>query len=248
MFTTEERDELRKELLQTAQADPRIAGAAITGSASLGNEDGWSDIDLAFGVRDEADIASTVADFSERMYRDYHALHHLDVWSGRWDYRVFLLPSTLQVDLAFAPADDFGARAPSFKLVFGTAVKQLEVAPTRAEEVIGLAWLYALHARSSIARGKFWQAEYMISAMRDQVLALACVHRGLTAREGRGMDRLPVEVTAPLQDALVRSLDTDELLRAFRVIMSGLVREMRSFEQELAVRLEQTLHDLLLAA
>ncbi len=62
------------------------------------------------------------------------------------------------------------------------------------------------------------------------------------------MDRLPVEVTAPLQDALVRSLDTDELLRAFRVSMSGLVREMRSFEQELAVRLEQTLHDLLLVA
>ena len=61
-------------------------------------------------------------------------LHHLDVWSGRWDYRVFLLPSTLQVDLAFVPAEDFGARAPTFKLVFGTAVEQLEVASTSAEE------------------------------------------------------------------------------------------------------------------
>jgi hypothetical protein len=26
-----------------------------------------------------------------------------------------------------------------------------------------MGWLYALHARSSIARGRVWQAEYMIS-------------------------------------------------------------------------------------
>ncbi len=244
MFTIEEREQLRSELIQTAQQDPRITGAAITGSASVGNEDRWSDVDLAFGVRSDADIAAVLADFSARMYRNHHALHHLDVLSGKWVYRVFLLPSTLQVDLAFAPASDFGARAPTFRLVFGAAVERPPATPTGTEELIGLAWLYALHARSCIARGKFWQAEYMVSAIRDQLFALACVHRGLPAREGRGMDRLPADFTVPLQSSLVRSLDRDELLRAFRIVMTGLLREMRTFEPELAARLEPTLQSL----
>jgi hypothetical protein len=232
------------ELLQAAQADPRITGVAITGSASVDKEDRWSDIDLAFGVGEEAAVETSLADFSGRMYRDHHALHHLDVRSGRWIYRVFLLPSTMQVDLAFAPAADFGARATTFRLVSGTAVELRPVARASAEELTGWAWLYALHARSAIARGKFWQAEYMISAMRDQVLALACVRCGLPAREGRGLDDLPAEVTAPLQAALVRSMEAGELLRAFQVVSTGLVREMRSVTPELTSRLEPTLHAL----
>jgi hypothetical protein len=121
MFTPAERERLRSELIELARADPRISGGAITGSATLGQEDRWSDIDLAFGVRDSSAIAGTLADFSERMYRDHHALHHLDVASGAWIYRVFLLPSTLQVDLAFVSEAEFGARAPTFRLAFGTA-------------------------------------------------------------------------------------------------------------------------------
>src|ERR671935_220226 len=73
--------------------------------------------------------------------------------------------------------------------------------------LIGYAWLYALHARSSLARGRLWQAEYMVSAMRDQALALACLRHGLPAREGRGIDLLPSEITAPLEEALVRRIE-----------------------------------------
>ncbi len=45
------------------------------------------------------------------MYHDYGAIHHLDVLSGKWIYRVFLLPNSVQVDLAFVPSAEFGARA-----------------------------------------------------------------------------------------------------------------------------------------
>src|SRR5215211_1769706 len=111
MFTVNDRQALRLALIEAARVDPRISGAAITGSASVGKEDRWSDVDLAFGVHEGSEVATTLADYSERMYRDYHALHHVDVSRGTWIYRVFLLANTLQVDLAFAPAADFGARA-----------------------------------------------------------------------------------------------------------------------------------------
>jgi hypothetical protein len=240
LFSTEERAALRKELIQIARADARITGAAITGSASVGKEDRWSDIDLAFGVREGSEVETTLVDFSERMYHDHHALHHVDVPSDAWIYRVFLLPSTLQVDLAFAPATDFGARAPTFRLVFGTAV-EIPPVPPSAEQLIGYAWLYALHARSSIARARPWQAEYMLSAMRDQIFMLACLRHGLPAREGRGWDQLPAEIAAPLQETLVRDLSVDELRRAFRAATGGLISQMRAAAPELSARLEPAL-------
>ena len=42
------------------------------------------------------------------------------------------------------------------------------------------------------------------------------------------MDALPAHVAAPLQEALVRSLDAKELLRAFRAATSGLIGEIRA--------------------
>ena len=99
MFTPEERAHLRTELLECASRDARITGAAITGSAAEEREDRWSDIDLAFGVADAAELPSVLSDWTARMYDQHLALHHLDVKSGAWIYRVFLLPSTLQVDL-----------------------------------------------------------------------------------------------------------------------------------------------------
>jgi len=56
MFTPEERAHLRSDLLERAACDCRISGAAITGSATTGREDRWSDIDLALGVVDAAEL------------------------------------------------------------------------------------------------------------------------------------------------------------------------------------------------
>ena len=49
------------------------------------------------------------------MYREHGAVHHFDVNIGAWIYRVFLLHIGLQVDLAFAPASEFGERAHTFR-------------------------------------------------------------------------------------------------------------------------------------
>src|SRR5262245_17875334 len=98
MFTPEDRDDLRSQLLEAASGDGRISGAAITGSAAVGGEDRWSDIDLAFVIGNPDESQNTLKDWTERMYERHRALHHVDVVAGTWVYRVFLLASTLQVD------------------------------------------------------------------------------------------------------------------------------------------------------
>jgi predicted nucleotidyltransferase len=84
MFTPEERAHLRSDLLDYASRDSRISGAAITGSAAEEREDPWSDIDLAFGVFDAAELPNVLFDWTARMYHQHLALHHLDVKSGVW--------------------------------------------------------------------------------------------------------------------------------------------------------------------
>jgi hypothetical protein len=240
----EERERLREVLVAAARADDRITGVAITGSAAYGTVDRWSDIDLAFGIADPSRLQEALGEWTDQMYQRHGAVHHFDVLRGAWIYRVFLLQSTLQVDLAFSPAAEFGAAGPAFRLLFGVSVEGPHVPPPAAAELIGLGWLHALHARSCIERGKPWQAEFMISAVRDHALALASLRHGLPPVQGRGMDRLPPSVTAAFEGALVRSFDVDELRRAFRVATEGLLIEIRHSDPTLAGRLEGPLTEL----
>ena len=77
MFSLEERRRLKSELLGSVPLDRRITGAAITGSAAIGREDRWSDIDLAFGVTNVADLTGVVSDWTAVMYERYRAVHHV---------------------------------------------------------------------------------------------------------------------------------------------------------------------------
>ena len=244
MFSPEERDQLREQIVAAARADKRITGAAMTGSSALGTQDAWSDIDLFFGVRDAEQLAGAMSDMTDLMYREHGALHHFDVVAGPATYRVFLVGSTLQVDLAFTPASSFGAVAPSFKVLFGEAVERMPIAPAMAMSLLDYGWLYALHARSSIERGRVWQAEYMISLIRDQAMAAACLRHGLPAREGRGVDRLPPNEKQRLEGALVRSLELAELRRAMRAAIDCLVDEVSQIDAALAARIEPALREL----
>jgi hypothetical protein len=242
MFTTDRRDEVRTLLLARARDDARISGAAITGSAASDAEDRWSDIDLLFGVADCAAVAEVLGEWSDFVHRELGALHHFDVHAGAATYRAFLLADGLEVDLAFTPATRFGPLASgAFRIVFGHAAERPAPAPADPEHLIGLAGHHALHARVSVERGDVWQAEYRISGVRDQVIALACLRLGLPAAYAKGADALPEDITGPLEDALPASLDRAELLRALKAATSALVRELKENDPPLAGALGRAL-------
>jgi hypothetical protein len=131
----------------------------------------------------------------------------------------------LQFDLSVAPASQFRALGPEFRLLFGEAATPTPVPPPQAEQLFGYAVHHALRARFCIERGRLWQAEYWFSAVRDYALSLACRRRGLPAHHGRGFDLLPEDVRHTAADALTRSLDRTELLRALRCAVDLLLVE-----------------------
>ncbi|ADB30749.1 hypothetical protein Kfla_1654 [Kribbella flavida DSM 17836] len=244
MFTTEQRAALRDHLIAEARADERITGLALTGSAAADAEDEWSDIDLYLGLAPGADQAAVLADWTDRMYADRGCVAHTDLRVRGTIYRVFYLADTLQVDIAFAPDGEFGPLGPAFRPVFGSPRELQRFAGPAADDLIGMGWLYALHVRSSIARGRGWQAEYMLSGLRDQILMLACLRHELPPGEGRGYHRLPPAITQPVEATLVRSLDAAELTRAFRAAIEVFLVEVAAADAELARRLSGPLREL----
>jgi hypothetical protein len=244
MFTSRDREALRAGLLEAARNDPRITGAAITGSAARDGEDPWSDIDLMLGLAAASDLPAVMESWTQVMYGEHGAVHHLDVSRGATIYRVFLLGSTLQVDIAFAVPGDFRATSPAFRLVFGQPAEEQFTPPPQPAGLVGLGWLYALHARSSLARGRVWQAEYMISGMREHVMALMCLRYGTVPHQGRGLDDLPPEALGSLAGSLPGSAGAPELWRALRVVTRALLSEARLADEDLAVRLAGPLQEL----
>jgi predicted nucleotidyltransferase len=113
------------------------------------------------------------------------------------------------VDLAFAirgqlgPALDrwtmrlyqeFGALH-HWDLPSGSLVYRVFLLPGWLE--VDIAFIAEAEFGPRIERRRWWQAEYWISGVRDQVLALASLRLGYPAAHARGAHLLPSQVTAP---------------------------------------------------
>jgi hypothetical protein len=243
VFAVKDRDGISKRVLEVASSDTRVVAGAVVGSLAHDEGDRWSDLDLTFGVADGVPISDVLEDWTRILIGEFDAVHLFDLPAGASIYRVFLLPGCLQFDLSFAPASQFGASGPKFRLLFGAAVEKSYARPPLAQELFGYAVHHALRARFCIERGRYWHAEYWTSGVRDYALSLACRRRDLPAHYGRGFDDLPASVLDSFKDALVRSLDRGELLRALSCSIAGLLREAGEV-QELADKVEAQLRKL----
>jgi hypothetical protein len=224
MFSAEYRERVWEWLVERARGDRRVVAAAAVGSSASGG-DRWSDLDLAFAVADGVAVEAVLADWTRAVGDEFDGAVLFDLPVGSTIYRVFLLAGALQVDLSLAPAAEFGARGPRFRLLFGEAVEKPWAGPPSMEFEFGLAVHHAVRGQLCIERGRLWQAEYWISALRDHALTVACLRRGLETSYGRGFDALPAEVRDAMAGALVGELTDDGLRRALAAATAGLLRE-----------------------
>jgi hypothetical protein len=236
VFTVEQRNALRDRVLQLAQADARVVAGAAVGSLAVGQGDRFSDLDLTFAVADEVPIGTVLGDWTSTLGDESAAIQLTDLAVGSTIYRVFLLPEALQFDLSMTPASEFRAAGPRFRLLFGKTAAGISDAhrpapsvfiptPLNAHDLFGWGVIYGLHARACIARGRVWQAEHYVGAVRDHALSLACLSRELAAAQARGYDDLPPETIAQFAHAHVGVLAPAALRTALSACLSALVRE-----------------------
>lgn len=227
MFTIEQRDALQERILTMASNDPRIVAGAAVGSLALGGGDQQSDLDLTFAVADDASVVEVIDDWSRTLADDMGAVPLVDLQRGSITYRVFLLQDLLQFDLSMAPASRFAPAGPRFRLLFGQIAEGQSnaAAPPISADLFGWGVIYALHVRACIERGRVWQAEHYIGAVRDHALALACLRLGLPAVQARGYDELPQDVLAGFEATRVKSHEPEHLRGCLAAAVRELLRE-----------------------
>ena len=227
MFTVEQRDALREHVLQLAEEDERVIAAAAVGSLAVDGGDRFSDLDLTFGIAHHVPVADVLDEWTRKLIDELDAVHLADLERSPTTYRVFLLPDLLQFDLSMTPAAQFRPAGPRFRLLFGeTAAGESDVSrPPVGGELFGWGVIYALHARACIERGRLWQAEHYVGAVRDHALSLACLRQGLPAVQARGYDDLPAETLARFEDAHVVAVEPGALRAALAASVVALMRE-----------------------
>jgi hypothetical protein len=238
VFTVEQRDALREYMLQLAEEDERVAAGAAVGSLAVDGGDRFSDLDLTFAIADDVPTTEVLDDWTRTLIGERDAVQLADLESGPTTYRVFLLPDALQFDLSMTPAAEFRPAGPRFRLFFGeTAAGDGEASaprvagnlfiptPSVAHDVFGWGVIYALHGRTCIERGRVWQAEHYVGAVRDHALSLACLREGLPAVHARGYDDLSAETLARFEQAHVSALETGPLRAALAASVLALTSE-----------------------
>jgi hypothetical protein len=236
VFTVEQRDALRRRVLRLAEADERVVAGAVVGSLAVDAADRYSDLDLTFGIAAPVPVADVLDDWTRTFVDELEAVHLVDLERGPTIFRVFLLPDVLQLDLSMTPAAQFRPAGPRFRLLFGATapsegatspvVGDLFIStPTVAGSIFGWGVIYALHARACIERGRVWQAEHYVGAVRDHALSLACLLQGLPAAQARSYDELPAESLARSEAAHVGSVDPAALRSALAASVVALMRE-----------------------
>jgi hypothetical protein len=226
LFTIEQRDAVRDRILELARDDKRIVAGAAVGSLALGGGDRFSDLDLTFAVAGGAAVTEVLEDWTRTLSQKLAAVPLLDLERGPTTYRVFLLEHGLQFDLSMTPAPQFVPGGPRFRLLFGETVGP-GIAPSepQASDLFGWGVIYALHSRACIGRGRLWQAEHYIGAVRDHALSLACLRTGLVAVQARGYDDLPPDVLARFDQTHIGSLEPERLRQALAAATRALLDE-----------------------
>jgi hypothetical protein len=227
VFTVAQRDALHEHVLRLADGDERVVSGAVVGSLAVGaGGDPFSDLDLTFSVADHVSVADVLDDWTRNLIEERDAVQLVDVARDSAVYRVFLLPDALQFDLSLTPAADFVPRGQRFRLLFGeTAGEVQSPAPPRADDLFGWGVVYALHARSSIQRGRSWQAEHYVGAVRDHALSLACLRERVPPVQARGYDDLSGETLARFENSHIGTLDPTALRAALTAAVRALMRE-----------------------
>jgi hypothetical protein len=238
VFTLEQRDALRERVRRLAEEDERVVAGAVVGSLAVDAGDHFSDVDLTFGIAEHVQVADVLDDWTRLLIDELDAVQLAELERGPTTYRVFLLPDALQFDLSMTPAAEFRPAGPRFRILFGATAPDESGTPTPpvagtlfistpavAGDIFGWGVIYALHARGCIERGRVWQAEHYIGAVRDHALSLACLREGVTAVQARGYDDLSAETLARSGGAHVGAVEPGALRAALAVSIAALTRE-----------------------
>lgn len=236
-FQRSERAQVFERVVAIASEDARVTGGAVVGSLAGNKEDEWSDIDLTFGIKSGIEVMDILQEWTEALKCDFSVIDFFDLKFDTAVYRVFLFSNGLELDLSVVPEINYRATTQDFRLLFGKSNKPAISANADVKTLIGLGWHHVLHANSAICRRKPWQAEYWISALRDHIISMKCIHLELPSVYGKGADSLSSRQLKGLESTLIKSLELSHLRVALVALTKLFILEVQRNNKKLGDKL-----------
>lgn len=218
VFTAQQRQDVANRLLGAAEESEELIAGAVVGAAAAGALDALTGIDLMFAAAPDLTIGEVRDIWGERMYREFGAIHHTGDDAGV----VYLLPDLLTARTAIVPAARFGPRqGEPFHQVFGQVVPQ-PAARYRTTDLVGPAWLAALHTRAALLRGDGASAARALGDLREALIALAGARTGAPPGYLEPADRDRIRATE------TGSRDAGTVAKAFGLAVQLLDAELQA--------------------
>lgn len=252
LFTPKYRQRVLERLIAHFQSDARIAGVLIVGSAAVGFDDGYSDIDLCVVVANEAERSAVFKDWGKRLHNLFFVLHHLDVVKGEKGLlHVFLLEGFLEVDLGFESLETLTARRTRWRVAYdhsGTLEELLRTSWEKSQKNrnhlirnqyknrLDAVWHYIMHAVVAVQRNLPWKAIAEIEELRRQVIELRGLRENLETKRYRYVDRLSPEFLKTLHQTFVSPQSSSaDIMTAVRHLSHCFFEEARALDATLSI-------------
>ena len=120
LFSPQERQQILERLLVELQSDGRIAGAVVVGSAVIGFEDDYSDIDLTIAIAEGALLKPLFQEWEGRIRALFPVAAHFtaEISDPEVYLHGFLLDNLLELDISFMRLADLFAKRERWRVAF----------------------------------------------------------------------------------------------------------------------------------
>ena len=246
------RESTLNRLLTVLRSDQRIAGVLVVGSGAEGFEDVYSDIDLCAVTTSVDDVRPAFQEWGVKIGEMLPVFHSVESVRGANIYLwILLLENFLEIDLCFLCLDDLHARRNRWKTVFdrsgrieGIMQSSWKNRPKpNLEETyryrLGSIWHYISYAAVAVQRDQPWRAVYEIEQIRNQTIELRGLREELETKRFRHVDQMSEDFLTSLEQTLVLSLRSVDLMNALRAATACFFREARHFDEMLDIKLAE---------
>ena len=251
-YSPAEREATLNRLLTALQNDQRIAGVLVVGSGAEDFADIYSDIDLCAVTTSAADVRPAFQEWGVKIREMLPVFHSVTSVRGANIYLwILLLENFLEIDLCFLCLDDLHARRNRWKTVFDRSGRIESIMQSswenrpkpNLEETyryrLGSIWHYISYAAVAIQRDQPWRATYEIEQIRNQTVELRGLRDALETKRFRHVDQMSADFLTSLEQTLILSLRSVDLMNALRAATTCFFREAQHFDEILDLKLAE---------
>ncbi|RKU20064.1 hypothetical protein C6503_06705 [Candidatus Poribacteria bacterium] len=251
-YSPAEREAILNRLLTALRSDQRIAGLLVVGSGAEDFEDIYSDIDLCAVTTSADHVRPAFQEWGVKIREMLPVFHSFESVRGANIYLwILLLENFLEIDLCFLCLEDLHARRNRWKTVFDRSGRIEDIMQSswenrpkpNLEEIyryrLGSIWHYISYAAVAVQRDQPWRALYEIEQIRNQTIELRGLREELETKRFRHVDQMSADFLVELEQTLVLSLRSVDLMNALRAATACFFRESQHYDKMLDLKLAE---------